>query len=222
MSNTPVPNFARQWLSQGVEFDENKKSGDFIREIADQLQPALDDLTARLEEVKFQYVFLPWFAGDEDLRYFKTDRQGKAHDKAVAMWIGIAGSAFNSVEITDNKTGEILFIVPPLCDREAVIPAAKDAKTGSIYNMVLTMQQLRNVSSVHARHFFEHEVSKRAMGMFKPDHLLKFVRTWNDIFARYGRPPLLELPGDTTAHTAEGMNNGANAVSQSDDDWELL
>jgi len=222
MSNTPVPAFARAWLSQNVEFDENKKSGDFIREINEQLEPALEDLTVRLEEVKFRFVFLPWFAGDTELQYFKSDRYGKAHDKAMGMWIGIAGSAFNPVDIVDDRTGEKLFTVPPLCDRQAIIPAALDAKTGSIYNMVLTMQNLRNISGVHARHFFEQEVSKRLLGMFKPDNLLTYVRTWNEIFARYDRPPLLELPGDQPAHTAEGINNGAHAVSQSDDDWELL
>lgn len=229
MSQTPVPAFAQSWLSQNVDFDENKESGEFIREIADQLQPALDEMRPRLEEVKFKYVFLPWFAGDEDLQYFKTDRYGKAHDKAVALWLGIASNglgglngAFNEVDVVDDKTGEILFTVPPLCDRSAVMPAAKDNRTGSIYNMVLTMQNLRNVSTAHAKNFFEHEVSKRAQGMFKPDNILKFVRTWNEIFTRYGRPPLLVLPDDPTAQTAEGMNNGANAVSQSDDDWELL
>lgn len=229
MSQTPVPAFAQAWLSQNVEFDENKKSGDFIREIADQLQPALDEMRPRLEEVKFKYVFLPWFAGDEELQYFKTDRFGKAHDKAVAMWLGIASGgmgglngAFNEVDIVDDKTGEILFTVPPLCDRSAVIPALKDGKTGTIYNMVMTMQNLRNVSAAHAKHFFEHEVSKRAQGMFKPDNILKFVRTWNEIFTRYGRPPLLELSAQTNPQGTEGNNNGANAVSQSDDDWELL
>lgn len=222
MSNTPIPAFAQAWLSQNVEFDENKKSGDFILEIHDQLQPALEDFEARLEEEKFQYVFLPWFAGDTELRYFKTDRNGRAHDKAVAMWIGIAGSAFGAVKITDNKTGEILFTVPPLCDREALVPALRDNKTGTIYNMVMTMQSLRNVSPAHAKHFFDNEVAKRAQGMFKPDNILKFVRTWNEIFTRYGRPPLLALPGEPSTQTAEGTNNGANAVSQSDDDWELL
>lgn len=222
MSQTPVPPFAQAWLSQNVEFDENKKSGEFIREIAEQLQPALDEMRPHLEEVKFRYVFLPWFAGDTELQYFKSDSFGKAHDKAVAMWIGIAGSAFNEVDITDDKTGEILFTVPPLCDRNAIVPALKDGKTGTIYNMVVTMQNLRNVSASHAKHFFEHEVSKRAQGMFKPDNILKFVRSWNEIFTRYGRAPLIDLSAQTNPQGTEGNNNGANAVSQSDDDWELL
>lgn len=222
MSDSSAPGWASSWLQQHVEFDEAKTSGEFIREIHEQLQPALEDMKVQLEETKFRYVFLPWFAGDEDLQYFKTDRAGKAHDKAVAMWIGIAGSALASVDITDDKTGEILFTVPPLCDREALIPALKDRKSGSIMNMVMTMQSLRNVGPHLAKNFFDQEVSKRAASMFRPTNLLKFVQTWNDIFTRYGRPPLLELPDHTKPQSAEGKHNGTSAISQSDDDWELL
>jgi hypothetical protein len=222
MSNQPVPAFARSWLQQGVEFDENKKSGDFIREIHEQLQPALAEMRPQLEEVKFKFVFLPWFAGDEDLQYFKKDVRESAHAKAMRVWLNVAGSPYHEVDIVDDRSGEILFTVPPLCDNTALRPAQKDPRTGSIYNMVITMQQLQNVSHHHARHFFEAEVSKRSMGMFKPDNLLKFVRTWNEIFTRYGRPPLLELPGLTSPQSAEGNNNGASSISQSAEDWELL
>lgn len=197
------------FLNQNVNTDELAAAGDEILQIAKDL--AASDANARLDEYRFKEVFLPLFDG--------TPADQRKYPVEPGNWATVAGNVYREVDVIDEQ-GNVLFTVPPLVDRTAINPIDPRAGFGGVMDMVVTMQQLQRNSPKQAKAYLDAKFAERAGAMFKPDNIIKYLRTWNAIFTRYGRPPILELPDEpgTTTQAAAGAATAAAA----DEDWDLL
>ena len=198
------------WLSRDVSFESPHKGAGFISEIADQVMNSFP--RARLDELRFREVFLPYFAGDDPatLKY-RVD---------VGNWITVAGGPFAEVDIYD-KQGKVLFVVPPMFDRMAVRPEQVVGEA-SIVDMIRTMQGLGNVHPNQAKHYYETQFSKRARDLFNSSNVMKFINDWNKIFEFYGRPKVI-IPGvNDQNQSTTGVNQTSNQEQNDGNNFELL
>lgn len=143
---------------------------------------------ATVPERNFVAVFLPIFAGEPPTPY-------KA--KLFPHWVNIAGNPYRPVDVVDTK-GKVLFRVPPLFDRMAIGPSTqmKRGQHSSISHVVASAGQFAAMSPAMGEQYLSKELTKRALLMKVPQSVLQDLETWNAIFARYGRPPLVALPPD--------------------------
>ena len=153
-----------------------------IDQIGKHLSEAETKEMARVPERVFQQVFLPMFAGDEELVY--------PEQATLVNWTRIAGSPYHSVNVIDS-IGNVLFVVPPIYDRSAVNPERGDGP--SLQHIVLTAEQYGAQSPAQGENYLNAKLTERALIMKVPVNVLQHVEAWNKIFARYNRPPILEL-----------------------------
>jgi len=140
----------------------------------------------QLQERIFVHVFLPIFAGDEKNLY-------KA--KLYPHWINVAGNPYRSVDVI-NPRGEVLFRVPPLLDRTRLrtsTQAGERAPRSSMSHVVASAMQYSAMSPAMGERYMSREFTQRALLMTVPASVLKDLETWNEIFKRYGRPPLVAV-----------------------------
>jgi len=211
---SPVPGLILDpgWLDQHVNHDEMKEAASNIQQIDAELKAQGDK--RRLEESIFVHVFLPMFLGTPmEQRQYKVD---------LPNWVAYAGNPYWEVDVIDTK-GTVLFTVPPIFDRSAISPsdAARHAGRGGIMDVIMMTQKLQLVSPVQAKYYLNQEMRQRAVGMVQMDNVLVFLRTWNAIFKRYGKPTILDLLEDTETGQQEAPRD-AQRRSLDDEDWELL
>jgi hypothetical protein len=165
-----------------------------LKEVASDFDQALAEYSQvppdryQLDEYRFVNVFLPFFAGDEKLPYPVTTNH----------WVNVAGGMFrggmyNEVDIVNDK-GEVLFTVPPVADRSNHVPFQSERGQSSIANVVESAKNLANVHPAQSLNYLRTELAARYASMREQGHALEYVRRWNAIFARYGRP-LIEVEG---------------------------
>lgn len=202
-----------EWLNQNVNFSTTDVMSALITDVSKSVLETFPN--PRLEEYKFVEVFLPFFAGkpEEEQKYRVN----------LGNWATVAGNPFNEVDVIDRQ-GKVLFTVPPIYDRMAIKPEA-DRQQDSIVDIVRKMQLLQQQSPRMAKQYYDSTLSQRAQSLFHPDNVLKHLRMWNDIFKRYGLPPILALeeePSATDQTTPTTQANANNGLPTNDDDWELL
>lgn len=167
----------------------------FAADRRDQAQGLMDMVTSQLERAAasdtpvlpehiFQGVYLPMFAGDENLTY-PVD---------IDHWIGrVSHDGFRPVNVVDRK-GTVLFTVPPVYDRAALDVKLNERGTQSVAHLVQSAQQYAQLSPRVAAEYLHKHLTDKALVMQVPDSVRRHLQTWNEIFARYGRPPLAESP----------------------------
>lgn len=165
-----------------IDSYRDQRLAEEIKGIVDQLGVVTQSDAARLSERVFANVFLPFFAGDPEPVY----------KVSIQHWINAVGGPFNAVSVVDTA-GKVLFTIPPLYDRTAVQPLS-DGNGPSIAHVVASTTQLANVHPKQGAAYLNNELSKRALIMKVPINVLNHIDTWNEIFTRYGRPPLMETP----------------------------
>lgn len=141
---------------------------------------------ATLQERIFVHVFLPVFAGDEVNQY-------KA--KIYPHWINVAGNPYRPVDVVDLR-GNVLFRVPPLLDRTRLrtsTQAGERAPRSSMSHVVASANQYAAMSPVLGERYLNKQFTERALLMKVPANVAHDIEIWNEIFKRYGRPPLVEL-----------------------------
>lgn len=138
----------------------------------------------QLPERIFVGVFLPMFAGDNPLPY----------DVSLDFWINVvAQSPFSPVDVVDQQHN-VLFTVPPVYDQTAIQPVPpSDQHIKSIAEVVATSDQLARLHPSQGEHYLNAELNQRSLIMRQPANVLRHAQTWNAIFERYGRPPLVAL-----------------------------
>ena len=171
--------------SLNIPAADGQKISDEIKRISGELKSITPGYTARLEEYIFANVFIPLFAGDENLLY----------DVTFQTWINVAGSPYKEVDIIDNK-GKVLFAVPPILDRLS-INSTSDQRI-PIASVVASAQQFSRVHPSQGKAFLANALNKRAMVMKVPANMLKFLERWNKIFTRYGRHEIMPLEQSNT------------------------
>ena len=147
------------------DVDENPTFGQLSLEQMKEVM--VDKSVPTVQESDFFRVWLPLFAG-----VFK--------DANMMEWTKVAGSVSQEVNVVSDRTGEVLYTVPPLV--RAVTVATENAKL-SITMMVRHASQLRDAGrgkqadAIIAHYFAEHSV-------FEGD-VVEEIKTWNAIFGRY-------------------------------------
>lgn len=130
-----------------------------------------------MPERVFVGIWLPVFTGE-----------GNPYKVTLQHWINFAEGPFRAVNVIDDK-GEVLFQVPPLIKRETVNPIGEDRRH-SIGHVLHSAEQLTNFHPAQGMQYLEAELTKRALIMKVPGNVLDDLKTWNAIFARYGKPAL--------------------------------
>lgn len=195
--------------SESREDQKDERASRQLEQIRDDLADADKTSRARMLERNFVLVYLPLFAGDPpEQQHYGANIRG---------WTNYAGGAYKEVDIVDSA-GNVLYVVPPMFEREAVQAVTEEGGRG-IASIVANTQQLAGLSPRQAAAYLESELTKKALIMKVPVSVLKNVQTWNDIFKRYGRKPMFEL--DATA--ASGAVGAAPAAKLDNyDDFEPL
>lgn len=170
-------------MSEELETYEQAREKKFIEEIS-KISNDLHSIEIKdrvtLSERIFANVFLPFFAGDEKLLY----------DVNLATWSNYAGSPYKEVDVLDIY-GNLLFTVPPMLDRTAVNPISNS--NVSVSHVVATASQYARIHPSQGMQYMTSELNKRAQIMRIPANVIDNLKTWNKIFARYGRPPLMVI-----------------------------
>lgn len=173
-----------------------------------ELNEAVNNDRPRLSERIFVGVFLPFFAGDTERHYPQAN---------LTMWVGrVAGNAYREVDIVDAQ-GQVLFAVPPVFDRSALDPQrSKQENSVPLSHVVASAQLYSNLSPAMGEQHIRAELTKRALVMRVPANVLAHVRRWNEIFTRYGRPPMVELEA-----AAPATEDGKTAKPGDEPDFEM-
>lgn len=159
-----------------------------------------------LDEEVFVRVFLPFFAGEKDLMYFKDDDASTATEKALLTWNNVAGGLFNEVSILGTRDGtrQIVCTVPSILNRNLVKPTVKYDNEPSIYGAVLTTANIVNHSPQQAEHYLQNYLKRRQARMWNVSQLVHNADVWNAIFTMYGRQPMVPLVAGTPEETNKG------------------
>lgn len=196
MATTPNP--------PGAEAQEYE-----LNEILRDIAIADEQSRPRLPENIFVEVFLPFFAGT-----------GNPHNATVDLWNTISNGPFNSVDIV-NPTGEVLFVVPALHDRDAISPATKSLGENSVQNMITTAEQMKRISPMDADRYLSHGLSNMLDKLQGKHHVIANLKEWNKIFTRYGLPALLQALGQPEENkAAEEKPNDHKPIAE--EDWDPL
>lgn len=190
----PAEQFAEQ---------RNLRLAEDIENICSSLAVVADTDFARLSERHFTQIFLPFFAGDQELMYPVT----------INVWLNVAGGPYRSVNIV-GADGTIIFTVPPLFDRKAINPLSEGAN--SIAHVIATTAQYARIHPVQGLNYLSSELTQRALIMKVPASVLNELDTWNKIFTRYGRPPIMSVPESTD----EPVSDPKDSIPH--DDYDLL
>lgn len=157
------------------------------------LADTIDDVFAELTQVdpgdcfamsesRFHAIFLPMFAGDTPLMYPAT----------IDMWQSLAGGPFKEVRIVDNRN-QTLFMVPPLFDKEGMSPLTGTGQAEGLSSMVQVLDRANMYSrqgKARMDWFLNGELDRRSFMFKNKANEDEFIRRWNEIFVRYGRPPI--------------------------------
>ena len=151
-----------------------------IQNIVKDLEAVSSQDIRSIPERVFREVFLPMFAGKENLLYPASTR----------IWANIAGGYFSQVNVV-NEQNEILFTVPPLLNINAVNPVSSEEIP--ISHVLETAKQYALIHPVQGSLYLEDQLTKRSLLMRAPNNVLEDIETWNKIFERYGYPIITEV-----------------------------
>jgi hypothetical protein len=133
-----------------------------------------------------------------------------------AIWVSVAGTPFLEIEIIDTK-GQVLFKVPALMERNAIVPDGKDFD-GSFHNVLLTAEQLKHQSPFRAKAFLEHAFKDRSIAKNVDELARKNLKRREEILARYNMDINGKPIGKNTKSTDFVVNNTQNLNLVYDDD----
>lgn len=193
-------------------FDEEKELAELksdINRINDLMQEQANESLVRITERQFKEVFLPFFAGEENLPY-KVD---------AGNWEKIAGGPFKAVNVV-NEYGEVLFQVPPLLNREAISVYEQEGED-ALGEVLGRANNLMNIFPARGRQLLNHHFAHRLNTTQGDDKLLETIEIWNKIFKRYNKP-LIIIKG-INDKTESVSNTDLNNATQSSDglDYEI-
>lgn len=162
-----------------------------------------------LPEDIFKNYFLPMFAGLE------------THpDASVGVWISIAGTPFAEVDIID-KSGQVLFTVPPIFERNIVDPTKQRNLPLSV--VTDTVEKMIKQSPYRAVSFLNHHldditIKDEVLASFQQKNFARM----DAIFARYNIVPVWQQAQSNAADTSQSSTPKAREQLKMSVDEELL
>lgn len=166
-----------------------------------EMKTALDkmnDEAAVLPEPVFVQHILPLIAGNADGSPVNLD-----------LWTSIAGVTFRGIDVTDPRTGAILFRCPPIQRQLSTSVRGRDdrrAYLSTIPEILGNAENLAKNSPRQARHYMD----KSLDGKVPRDPIdMQRAKEFDAILKRYGYPGL-NLPANVTggADTPKDTSNG--------------
>lgn len=157
---------------------------------------------ANIAEDIFVNVFLPFFAGEENI-----------YKVGLGNWVTVAtnggslpGGQFREVDVIDDK-GKVLFTVPPIYDRNALNPV----KLSDRIALPQLMEQAEQLGSIKPalqtkmkNQIFEALLNKMRAGN---NNAREYLLKWNDIFTRYDREGIFQEEKNSSDKSSESGNN---------------
>ena len=192
---------------------KQQSDGSMIDQIFDNLTRITNEDIVKLNESFFVANFLPLFAGE------KVPPQTNP-----AAWAAIAGNPYKPVHIVDDKTKEVLYMVPALFDRHAVTPGKEDQRSSPMSHVMTTVDQLNAVSPQRASHYLETQLNMRNLGGGYQERVKDNIAAWNLIFARYNKPLIVleggvpVIGGDAKTNPSQPSESAGGAQLSFDDD----
>lgn len=176
-----------------------------IMDIAGALD-ANDNHLNRIPEYIFSGLILPFVAGEKEL----------PAPMSIETMVRMAGGPYKETVVVDIYDQE-LFRIPPAYDPEGYNPIKNNEGLTSIRHVIITAQQLHTASPADSQNYLSGHLAQRRGLMNGESHLFKYAQRWNELAARYGRPPIFENvaasePKQESAKKDEGLTP---------DDWEL-
>lgn len=205
------------WMTRNIDMNGTTRAMEEINDIRASLDQQEAASRARMPERIFAGIFLPIFAKGKNEFYPQVD---------LNWWANFAGNEYREVDVISPK-GEVLFTVPPLFDRAGINSiTGKDRQRiqgGNILNVIKNAELRSRVSPKDGTAFLNAHLKQRAlfMGMLPPSVKENILR-WNDIFKKYGLPPIVDT--EEVTHKSDSVSNTSNTQQKvtSNDDWELL
>lgn len=130
----------------------------------------------QIPEDVFVSGFLKMFTGEEVMS-----------PDLPAVWSAIAGNPYMPVDVVDRDTGEILYRVPAIYERNAV-DMKSDRSMPSILHVYISYRQIAGISPVQAAKYLEKELASRNQS--SNFDTSENIRLWNIIFERYSKPTI--------------------------------
>lgn len=183
-----------------------KMQTDFIKEFSKDLEKdEKNEPIAVLQEDVFVNVFLPFFAGEENIY-----NVGLGNWETVAS-NGIPGARglYREVIIVDAE-GKELFRVPPIYDRSALKPI-KISDTVALQSLFENSQLLAMIKPKlgikNNANIFDTLITRMRVS---ENHAIEYLKTWNDILVRYGREGFLKDKKNIDSESSESDNNNTS------------
>jgi hypothetical protein len=118
------------------------------------------------------------------------------------LMAGVAGGPFSEVDIID-EAGNTLFRLPSLLERN-IISHKEASRRGSMESMLITADQIRQMSPQRAQHYLAHEFNGRGIAKNRDEIYKARYERLKAILARYGKD--LHLDGNVTDLKAGSSN----------------
>lgn len=185
-------------MREYLETHRNNQWKDKITDAFNALAGPSSVKRATVPEHFFVNLFLPLFAGVEELKY-KVN---------FGMWVNVAGGYRNPVDVVDERNN-VLYTVPALLN-ENVVDLEK-RKGPSVSQMMATMEQLSRLHPAQGIKYLFNTIAEKEIAVLDSDKIAANYLAWDEIFKRYGYPPLSEkkLLPDSTGKTETSNTNGA-------------
>ena len=184
---------------------------EMMREINDIRESLAADDTHlnRLPEHFFTNLILPFVAGDPN----------PPQKISMDILINMAGGPYKELIITDQYDNE-LFRVPPVFDPEGYNPVLNKGDMAPIKHVIITAQQLHMASPRDSQNYLASNLAQRRERMGTKPNRLEFAKRWNELAARYGRPPIFNIEGALpTTETPDPTPQQNEKIPL--DDWDL-
>lgn len=166
----------------------------------DSLLKAAETDHAVIKERVFKRILLPVL----------TNRSGK---QSLRIWQDIAGHPMRAIEVQDDRTGERLFIIPPLL--KGILPSInRNQKRMSIYEVLQTAEQKRRVIPGMGDRFLVEHMQQWTPEGSNDDSTL---RQWAAILTRYNIDIGIAPASDEERATEDTQSPGVDLTGEYDD-----
>lgn len=169
-----------------------------------------DRMLGAIPENVFKNVWLPFFAGI--CNHYNVN---------LNMWLSIAKNPYNEVKVVDDVTGVELYRVPAYLSNQGLQPTRShrgEQTTYGLVNAIKIASTMANNSPAQAQEFAVRSLEQHIANMETTNvDVLGTIRRWNEIFMRYGLPPVFNLEP-----TEPGIQQPQSAQTFEPDEWESL
>lgn len=148
----------------------------------------------RIAESAFVNRYLPLLHGDLEIN---------EDEYPIYLWMEVALTPFNEVDVVDDTTGDVLFTVPPL--GQTYDPDKRDS---SMFEVMTEALKRENSMPMMGLNYLR---SVQSADFKRSGEPLVFYERMSEIFKRYGLKPLVAESDSSTSDDDSQTDNGIDA-----------